>query len=164
MKEIEKILHQDESIQVSAEISKTFYIDILSLYALGFLLLFISYEFEIGVIGIVLVLRTFYVHLQEIKEKSSYHCVLTQERIIIHKGHKKREIFPVKLEEIRTIYIKPINQRLKSFIDVGTLEVLTTSGGRYVINHIKSPYAYHRAIIGDIVSSTHYSKRKDKEE
>jgi len=162
MKDIEKILHPEESILVSANISKTFYIDILSLYALGFLLLFIGYEYEIGVIGIVLVLRTFYVHMHEIKEKRSYHCVLTQERLIIHKGHKKREIFPVKLEDIRTIYIKPINESLKKFIDVGTLEVVTTSGGRYVISHIKEPYVYHREIIGDVVSSTNYAKRKAK--
>lgn len=162
MKDIEKILHPKESILVSAEISKTFYIDILSLYALGFLLLFIGYEYEIGVIGIVLVLRTFYVHMQEIKEKKSYHCVLTHERLIIHKGHKKREIFPIRLEEIRTIYIKPLNKPLKNIVDVGTLEVITTSGGRYVISHIKEPYLYHRAIIGDVVSSTNYSKRKMK--
>jgi len=164
MKDIEKILHPDESILVSADISKTFYIDILSLYALGFLLLFISYEYEIGVIGIVLVLRTFYVHLHEIKEKASYHCVLTQERIIIHKGHQKREIFPIRLEEIRTIYIKPINESLKKFVDVGTLEVVTSSGGRYVIGHIKEPYVYHRAIIGDVVAATNYAKQKLKKQ
>jgi hypothetical protein len=164
MQAIEKMLHPEESILVSADISKTFYNDIISLYALGFLLLFIGYEYEIGVIGGVLVLRTFYMHLKEIQEKKFYSCVLTQERIIIHKGYKKREIFPIKLEEIRTIYIKPINERLKNFIDVGTLEVLTTSGGRYVISHIKAPYAYHRAIIGDVVSSTNYAKRNIKKE
>ncbi len=160
MQDIEKILHPDESILVSADISKTFYIDILSLYALGLLLLFIGYEYEIGVIGVVLLIRTAYVHTKEIKEKASYHCVLTEERIIIHKGHVKREIFPIKLEEVRTIYIKPINERFKRFIDVGTLEVITTSGGRYVISHIKRPYVYHRAIIGDVVSATHYAKRE----
>lgn len=163
MQAIEKILHPEESILVSADISKTFYIDILSLYALGALLLFIGYEAEIGVIGIVLVIRTFYVHMHEIREKKFYHCILTQERLIIHKGYKKREILPVKLEEIRTIYIKPINERFKHLIDVGTLEVLTTSGGRYVISHIKNPYGYHRAIIGDVVSATNYAKRKEKE-
>ncbi len=160
MQDIEKILHPDESILVSADISKTFYIDILSLYALGLLLLFIGYEYEIGVIGVVLLIRTAYVHTKEIKEKASYHCVLTEERIIIHKGHVKREIFPIKIEEVRTIYIKPINERFKRFIDVGTLEVITTSGGRYVISHIKRPYVYHRAIIGDVVSATHYAKRE----
>lgn len=164
MQAIEKILHPEESILVSADISKTFYMDILSLYALGALLLFIGYEAEIGVIGIVLVIRTFYVHMHEIREKNFYHCILTQERLIIHKGYKKREILPVKLEEIRTIYIKPINERFKNLIDVGTLEVLTTSGGRYVISHIKNPYEYHRAIIGDVVSATNYAKRKAKEE
>lgn len=164
MQAIEKMLHPEESILASADISKTFYIDIISLYALGFLLLFIGYEYEIGVIGGVLVLRTFYMHLKEIQEKKFYHCVLTQKRIIIHKGYKKREIFPIKLEEIRTIYIKPINERFKNIIDVGTLEVLTTSGGRYVISHIKEPYAYHRAIIGDVVSSTNYAKRNIKKE
>ena len=107
MNAVEKILHKDESILVAADISKTFYNGILSLYALGASLLFISYEYEIGVIGIVLILRTFYVHLQEIQEKKFYHCVLTQERLIIHKGYKKKEIFPIKLKEIRTIYIKP---------------------------------------------------------
>jgi len=162
LKDIEKILHPEESILVSADISKTFYIDILSLYALGLLLLFIGYEYEIGVIGIVLIIRTFYVHLKEIKEKASYHCVLTQERIIIHKGHSKREIFPIRLEEIRTIYIKPINKTLQKFIDVGTLEVVTATGGRYVIGHIKKPYAYHRAIIGDVVSATSYANKKQK--
>ncbi len=162
MKSLEKILHTDESILVAAEMSKTFYNGILSLYALGFLLLFIGYEYEIGVIGVVLILRTFYMHMQEIREKKHYHCILTQKRIIILKGFKKREIFPIELDEIRTIYIKPYNERLKKFIDVGTLEVLTTSGGRYVISHIKKPYAYHRAIIGDIVSASSYSNRELK--
>ena len=164
MKDIEKILHPQETVLVSADISKTFYLDILSLYALGFLLLLIAYEFEIGVIGIVLVIRTAYVHFFEIKEKASFHCVLTEERLIIHKGHKIREIFPIRLEEIRTIYIKPINKVLQKFIDVGTLEVVTASGGRYVIRHIKEPYAYHRAIIGDVVSATNYAKQKAKKE
>lgn len=161
MNAVEKILHKDESILVAADISKTFYNGILSLYALGASLLFISYEYEIGVIGIVLILRTFYVHLQEIQEKKFYHCVLTQERLIIHKGYKKKEIFPIKLKEIRTIYIKPNSERFKKILDVGTLEVITTSGGRYVINHIKKPYIYHRAIIGDVVSATHYSNKKN---
>jgi len=162
MQDIEKILHPNESILVSADISKTFYLDILSLYGLGLLLLFIGYEYEIGVIGIVLIVRTFYVHLKEIKEKASFHCVLTQERLIIHKGHSKREIFPIRLEEIRTIYIKPINKTFQKFIDVGRLEVVTVSGGRYVISHIKEPYVYHRAIIGDVVSATNYAKQKAK--
>lgn len=160
MQSIEKILHPEESILVSAEISKTFYNDLLLLYGLGFLLLFIGYEYEIGVIGLVLLIRTFYVHLHEIREKKHYHCILTQERLIIHKGYENREILPVRLEEIRTIYIKPINERFKNIIDVGTLEVITTSGGRYVISHIKKPYVYHRAIIGDVVSATSYAKRK----
>ena len=160
MDALEKILHEDESILVSADISKSFYNGILSLYALGALLLFIGYTYEIGVIGLVLIIRTFYMHLQEIKEKKFYHCVLTQNRLIIHKGHKNREIYPIKLEEIRTIYIKPLNERFKNIIDVGTLEVITTSGGRYVISHIKKPYVYHKAIIGDIVSATHYSNKK----
>jgi len=161
MHAIEKVLHQKESIQVAAEISKTFYGGIVSLYGLGFLLLFIGYEYEIGVIGVVLIVRTFYMHLQEIREKKYYHCILTQERLIIHKGYKKREIFPIKLEEIRTIYIKPIHQHFKYFVDAGTLEVITFSGGRYVISHIKEPYAYHRAIIGDIVDAGSYAKRKN---
>ena len=160
MNAIEKILHEGESILVSAEISKSFYIDIVLLYTLGFLLLFIGYEYEIGVIGIVLVLRTFYMHLQEIREKRHYHCVLTQERLIIHKGYRKREIYPIRLEEIRTIYIKPLSERFKHLVDVGTLEVITNSGGRYVISHIKAPYVYHRAIIGDIVDATRYAGRK----
>jgi len=159
---IEKILYKNESILVAAEVSKTFYNGIISLYALGFLLLFIGYEYEIGVIGLVLILRTFYMHMQEIQEKKYYHCVLTEERLIIHKGYKKREIFPIKLEEIRTIYVKPINERFKHMIDVGALEVITTSGGRYVISHIKEPYAYHRAIIGDVVDATNYAKRRKK--
>ncbi len=159
MEEFKKILHKDESVLVSAEISKTFYNGIISLYALGALLLFIGYEYEIGVIGAVLIIRTFYVHMQEIKEKKSYHCLLTEERLIILKGHKTKEIFPVNLKDIRTIYIKPVNERLKNILDVGTLEVLTTSGGRYVIKNIKKPYLYHRAIIGDIVSATHYSNK-----
>ena len=160
MDAIKKTLHKDESILVHADISKTFYNGILSLYALALLLLFIGYELEIGIIGIVLLVRTFYVHLQEIKEKKSYHCLLTQERLIILKGHKKKEIFPINLDEIRTIYIKPINKRFPSFPDVGTIEVLTTDGGRYVIGNIKKPYVYHKAIIGDIVSATHYSNKK----
>lgn len=160
MNAIEKILHENESILVAAEVSKTFYTDILMLYGLGFLLLFIGYEYEIGVIGLVLVLRTFYMHLQEIREKRHYHCVLTQERLIIHKGYRKREIYPIRLEEIRTIYIKPFTERFKSVLDVGTLEVITVSGGRFVISHIKHPYAYHRAIIGDIVDATSYARRK----
>ena len=157
MNAIEKTLHKDESVLVHADISKTFYNGILSLYALGALLLFIGYEYEIGVIGLVLILRTFYIHLQEIKEKASYHCLLTQNRLIILKGHKKKEIFPINLPEIRTIYIKPFSKRFPDLLDVGTLEVITTDGGRYVISNIKKPYDYHKAIIGDIVSSTHYS-------
>jgi len=163
MRSIKKILHDGETIQVSAEISKTFYSSILMLYGLGLLLLFIGYEYEIGVIGLVLIIRTAYMHLQEIREKASYHCLLTQERLIILKGHKRREIFPIRLEEIRTIYIKPVNERFKAYIDVGTLEVVTTSGGRYVISHIKKPYDYHRAIIGDIVDATNYAKQMEKQ-
>lgn len=162
MQTIEKVLHEGESVLVAAEISKTFYNGIVSLYALGALLLFLGYEYEIGVIGLVLILRTFYMHMQEIREKKHYHCILTEERLVILKGYKKREIFPVRLEEIRTIYIKPISERFKHIIDVGTLEVITTSGGRYVISNIKKPYAYHRAIIGDIVSATSYARREVK--
>jgi len=161
MKTIEKMLHPEEEILVAAEISKTFYNGILSLYGLGALLLFIGYEYEIGVIGLVLILRTFYMHLQEIREKKHYHCVLTPKRLIIHKGFRNREIIPINLEEIRTIYIKPYNERFKNRIDVGTLEVLTTSGGRYVISHIKAPFAYHRAIIGDVVAATSYAKKRN---
>lgn len=159
MNSINKVLRKGESVLVSAEISKTFYNPLLKLYALGALLLFIGYEYEIGVIGAVLIIRTFYVHMHEIQEKKSYHCLLTQERLIILKGHKIKEIFPIDLDEIRTIYIKPINERFKKFIDVGTLEVLTISGGRYVIRNIKEPYLYHKAIIGDVVSATHYSNK-----
>lgn len=159
MKNIEKILHKGESVVVKADISITFYTSIALLYLLGFVLLFIGYEYEIGVIGAVLVIRTFYVNLQEIKEKKSYNCLLTQNRLIILKGHKIKEIFPIKLEDIRTIYIKPINERLKNILNVGTIEVITTSGGRYVIRNIKEPYLYHKAIIGDIVSATHYSNK-----
>ena len=159
---IEKILHENESILVKADISKTFYTGIASLYLLGLVLLFIGYEYEIGVIGLVLVIRTFYVNLQEIKEKKSYHCLLTQDRLIILKGHKTKEIFPINLEDIRTIYIKPISQKLINILDVGTIEVITTSGGRYVIRNIKNPYMYHKAIIGDIVSATHYSNKYKK--
>jgi len=162
MNEFKKILNESESILASANISKTFYNGIVSLYALGFLLLFIGYEYEIGVIGLVLVIRTFYVNLQEIKEKKSYHCLLTQKRLIILKGHKTKEIFPINLEDIRTIYIKPITTTFKAFLDVGTLEVITTSGGRYVIRNIKNPYMYHKAIIGDIVDATHYSNKIKK--
>ncbi len=162
MKDIQKVLHKNESILVQAEISKSFYNSIISLYLLGFLLLFIGYEYEIGVIGLVLITRTFFVHLQEIKEKKSYHCLLTEKRLIILKGHKIKEIFPIKLEEIRTIYIKPLNQRFKNILDVGTLEVITTTGGRYVIRNIKNPYLFHRAIIGDIVSATHYSSKEKR--
>ncbi len=159
MKNIDKVLRKHESVLVSAQISKTFYNPLLKLYALGLLLLFIGHAYGIGIIGAVLIIRTFYVHLQEIKEKKSYHCLLTQERLIILKGHKIKEVFPVNLEEIRTIYIKPISERFKNIIDVGTIEVLTTSGGRFVIRNIKEPYLYHKAIIGDIVSATHYSNK-----
>lgn len=162
MKELEKILHDGESVLASAKVSKTFYSGIALLYGLGFLLLFIGYEYEIGVIGAVLILRTLYMHLQEIREKKFYFCILTEERLIIRKGYKKREIFPIRLEEIRTIYIKPVSKHFKKLLDVGTLEVLTNSGGRYVISDIKNPYDYHRAIIGDIVDSTNYDKRKTK--
>ncbi len=160
MDNIRKILHKNETIEVSAEISKTFYNGIVSLYLLGLLLLFIGYEYEIGVIGAVLVIRTFYVHMQEIKEKASYHCLLTQKRLIILKGHKTKEIFPINLENIRTIYIKPIGGLFKDIIDVGTIEVVTISGGRYVIKNVKKPYMYHKAIIGDIVDALHYSNKK----
>jgi hypothetical protein len=162
VKEFEKTLHENETISVRAEISKTYYNGIVSLYLLGLVLLFIGQEFEIGVIGIVLIIRTFYVHLQEIKEKASYHCVLTNKRLIILKGEKIPEIFPIELDEIRTIYIKPITKNFQSFLDVGALEVLTISDGRYVIRNIKRPYEYHKAIIGDIVSATHYSNKSTK--
>ncbi len=162
MEAIEKILHKDETIQVAAEISNTYYNDFLMLYGLGAALLLIGYELKIGVIGIVLILRTLYLHLHAIRDKKYYYCVLTQERLIIHKGFNKREIFPVKLEEIRSIYIKPVTERFKGVLDVGTLEVITTSGGRFVIDHIKEPYAYHRAIIGDIVEATSYASRNKK--
>jgi len=162
MNNIDKILHKDESVLVKANISKSFYSSIASLYLLGFALLFIGYEYEIGVIGVVLIIRTFFVNLQEIKEKKSYNCLLTQKRLIILKGHHIKEIFPINLQEIRTIYIKPINKRLKHIFDVGTIEVITTSGGRYVIKNIKEPYLYHKAIIGDIVSATHYSNKNKK--
>ena len=91
------------------------------LYALGFVLLFIGYQYEIGVIGIVLIIRTLYVHFHEIKEKRSYHCLLTQKRLIILKGHVTKEIYPVNLQEIRTIYIKPITKKFSKLLDVGTL-------------------------------------------
>ena len=159
MKDINKVLHQNESVLVQAEISKTFYNPLLKLYALGAVLLFIGFEYEIGIIGAVLIIRTFYVHLQEIKEKKSYHCLLTGERLIILKGHKVKEIFPVNLEEIRTIYVKPFSEVFKTIVDVGTIEVITTSGGRFVIRNIKEPYLFHKAIIGDVVSATHYSNK-----
>lgn len=129
------------------------------LYALGVALLLIGYEYEIGVIGAVLIIRTFYVHFHEVREKKSYHCLLTQKRLIILKGHETQEVYPINLQEIRTIYIKPISKRFSKLLDVGTLEVITTSGGRFVIRNIKHPYLYHRAIIGDIVSATHYSNK-----
>ncbi len=159
MKDIDKVLHKNESVLASAQLSRTFYNPLLKLYTLGLVLLFIGFEYEIGIIGAVLIIRTFYVHLQEIKEKNSYHCLLTHERLIILKGHKVKEVFPIKLEDIRTIYIKPISERFKTLLDVGTIEVLTTSGGRYVIRNIKEPYLYHKAIIGDVVSATHYSNK-----
>lgn len=162
MEAIRKILHENESVLVSAEISKTFYNSIMSLYALGALLLFIGYEYEIGVIGLVLIIRTFYVHMHAIRDKKYYHCILTEERLIIHKGFEKREIFPIRLEEIRTIYIKPVSERFKKILDVGTIEVITVSGGRFVINNIKHPYDYHRAIIGDVVAATNYAKQAAK--
>ncbi len=162
MKRLEKSLRNNESILVAAEISKSFYNSIISLYLLGAVLLLISYEYEIGVIGLVLILRTAYIHYYEIKEKGSYHCVLTQERLIIHKGHANTEIFPIELEEIRTIYVKPLSEQFKNIFDVGTLEVVTTTGGRYVISHIKEPYVYHKAIIGDIVSATNYAMKREK--
>jgi len=79
--------------------------------------------------------------------------------LIILKGHQIREVFPINLEEIRTIYIKPISERFKTLLDVGSIEVITTSGGRFVIRNIKEPYLFHRAIIGDVVSATHYSNK-----
>ena len=93
--------------------------------------------------------------MNEIKEKASYNSLLTQERLIILKGHKTKEIIPIELKDIWTIYIKPISEIFKNILDVRTLEVLTTSSGRYVIRNIKNPYLYHKAIIGDIVSATH---------
>jgi len=156
MKQLHKVLHKNETVLVSAEISKTFYLTTLSLYLLGALLLLVSYEYEIGVIGIVLILRTAYLHRKEIKDKQFYQCILTQERIIIQKGHIHREVFPIKLSEIRTIYIKPFSERFKNLIDVGTLEVITHGRGRYVINHIKKPYQFHKEIISDVVDATRY--------
>jgi len=63
--------------------------------------------------------------------------------------------FYMHLQEIRTIYIKPNSERFKNILDVGGLEVITITGGRYVINNIKQPYVYHKAIIGTIVNATH---------
>jgi len=157
---VSKSLHKEEHVLVAAEISTMFYSEYIPLYLFAFVLLFIGYEYEIGVIGLVLFLRTLYLNILAIKEKASYHCVLTEKRLIIHKGHKNHQIFPIELDEIRTIYIKPISERFKNILDVGTLEVLTVSGGRYVIGHIKEPYVYHKAIIGDIVSATHYANKK----
>ena len=151
-----KILHKEEQILVSAEISNSFYFTTISLYLFAFLLLFVGYEYEIGVIGMVLLLRTFYLHLKEIKDKEFYQCVLTDTRIIIQKGYLHREVFPIELSDIRTIYIKPFNERFKNILDVGTLEVITSSGGRYVISHIKKPYKFHREIISDVVDATRY--------
>lgn len=162
MKDFKKVLNKNESILVKADISKTFYNSVASLYLLGFALLFIGYEYEIGIIGVVLLIRTLYVHLHQINEKKYYHCLLTQDRLIILKGNKTKEIYPINLQEIRTIYIKPISEKFKNILDVGTLEVLTTSGGRFVIRNIKQPYLFHRAIIGDIVSATHYSNKNKK--
>jgi len=159
-KRFRKILRKEETILVSAQISNSFYFTTLTLYLFAFLLLFVGYEYEIGIIGMVLLLRTFYLHLKEIKDKKFYQCVLTQERIIIQKGHIHREIFPIELKEIRTIYIKPFNEKLKNIIDVGSLEVITNSGGRYVINHIKKPYEFHREIISDVVDATRYEHQK----
>jgi hypothetical protein len=153
-----KILHKEEQILVSAEISNSFYFTTITLYMFAFILLFVGYEYEIGVIGMVLLLRTFYLHLKEIKDKKFYQCVLTEERIIIQKGHLHREVFPIELSEIRTIYIKPFSERFKNIIDVGTLEVITNSGGRYVISHIKKPYAFHKEIISDVVDALRYEK------
>ena len=160
MNNIENILNKDESILVKANISKTFYSSIASLYLLGIFLFYLGYEYEVGIIGVVLIIRTFYVNIQEIKEKKSYHCFITQDRLIILKGRKTKEIFPINLEDIRTIYIKPISQRFINILDVGTIEVITTYGGRYVIRNIKKPYLFHKAIIGDIVSASHYSNNK----
>lgn len=156
MNDLDKTLHIDESILEKADISKTYYNGIASLYFLGVVLLFIGQEFEIGIIGLVLIIRTFYVHIQEIKEKKSYHCVLTDKRLIILKGRRTKEIYPIELTKIRTIYIKPITTHFQSLLNVGTLEVITTSGGRYVIKNIKNPYEYHRSIIGTIVKANHY--------
>lgn len=153
MENIDKVLHEDETVLAQAKIAKSFYNPLLKLYALGALLLFIGYKYELGIIGAVLISRTIYVHMHEIVEKRHYHCLLTEERLIILKGYKIKEIFPIELQEIRTIYIKLTS----NFFDIGTLEVLTKSGGRYVIKNIKHPYDYHRAIIGDIINSQHYS-------
>jgi len=161
-KKFRKILHKEETILVSAEISNSFYFTTITLYLFAFVLLFVGYEYEIGVIGMVLLLRTFYLHLKEIKDKKFYQCILTDTRIIIQKGHIHREIFPIELKDIRTIYIKPFSERFKSVLDVGTLEVITNSGGRYVINHIKKPYKFHKEIISDVVDSSRYESSSFK--
>jgi len=152
MKEdIKEILLENEVVLHEAEISNTFYAPIIKLYMLGFFLLLMGHEMDFGVIGSVLVIRTFFIHMSEIKEKASYHCFITTERLVILKGNKIKEILPVSIKNIKTIFVKPFSERFKKHIPVGTLEVLSVFGGRYVIRNIKNPYDFHRLIIGEVI-------------
>jgi len=148
---IQEILLEDETLLYKATISMTFYMPIIKMYLLAIVLLFIGYKMELGIIGGVLLIRTFIINLSEIKEKASYSCFITNERLVIMKGNKLREILPVSKKNIKTIFVKPFSERFKKYINVGTLEVLSVFGGRYVIRNIENPYDFHKMIIGEVI-------------
>jgi hypothetical protein len=148
---IQEILLEGEEVLYKANISMTFYMPIIKMYLLAIVLLYIGYEMELGIIGGVLLIRTFIININEVKEKASYSCIITNERLVIMKGTRIKEILPVSIKNIKTIFVKPFSERFKKYIDVGTLEVLSVFGGRYVIRNIEKPYDFHKKIIGEII-------------
>jgi len=152
MKKI-SFLKENEYIVKEADIAHSYYSNIYGLYFISFFLLSISTELHIGIIGFVLLIRTIISNYKEIKNKRNYSCVVTNLRIIIFKGQSSlQEINPVSLKNVKTIFIKPFTfLHYFNLKNVGSLEILTKFDGRYVINHIKKPYEFHKHIISDVV-------------
>ena len=154
MKNLE-ILREDEFIVEEAEISHTYFLEVYILYLISFSLLIISNELHLGIIGVVLLIRTVMTNYKFIQNKKAYSCVVTNQRLIIFKGQVLQEINPVSLKNVKTIFIKPFT--LFHFLkvkDVGSLEIITKFDGRYVIEHIRNPYDFHKNIINDVVTAT----------
>ena len=162
----EEILREEEFIKYEADISHIFYIPIYKLYALSFLLLYISNELHIGVVGIILLIRTIISNFDFINEKRAYACTVTNERLITFKGHNLQEINPVSIKNIKTIFVKPVSNPIIRILklDIGSVEVLTNFDGRYIIENVVKPYEFHKSIIGDVLETKSLDNNKQKKE